>query len=269
MELKLKRPIIFFDIESTGVDPAKDHIVEISLIKVHPDGREEVKTRRINPGVHIPEASTAIHGITDEDVAGEPTFPQVAKSLAAFIQGADLAGYNSNKFDIPILVEEFMRAGIEIDLSGKKFVDVQNIFHKMEQRTLAAAHKFYCGCEIENAHSAEADIRATYNVLKAQLDRYGDELENDVDFLADFTQMSRNVDFAGRIVLNDKDVPVFNFGKHKGRPVAEVFASEPSYYNWMLNGDFPLNTKQVLTRLRLEGQQPGGMALSAANCAKK
>lgn len=269
MELKLKRPIIFFDIESTGVDPAKDHIVEISLIKVHPDGREEVKTRRINPGVHIPEASTAIHGITDEDVRECPTFPQIAKSLAAFIQGADLAGYNSNKFDIPILVEEFMRAGVEIDLSGKKFVDVQNIFHKMEQRTLAAAHKFYCGCEIENAHSAEADIRATYDVLKAQLDRYGDELENDVDFLADFTQMSRNVDFAGRIVFDDNDVPVFNFGKHKGRPVAEVFAAEPSYYSWMLNGDFPLNTKQVLTRLRLEGQQAGGMPVPAANRAKK
>lgn len=252
MELKLKRPIIFFDIESTGVDPAKDHIVEISLIKVHPNGDEEVKTRRINPGVHIPEASTAIHGITDADVAEEPTFPQVAKSLAAFIKGADLAGYNSNKFDIPILVEEFMRAGVEIDLSGKKFVDVQNIFHKMEQRTLSAAYKFYCGSEIENAHSAEADIRATYDVLRAQLDRYADELENDVDFLADFSQMSRNVDFAGRIVLNDKDVPVFNFGKHKGRPVAEVFAAEPTYYSWMMNGDFPMNTKDVITRLRLE-----------------
>lgn len=266
MELKLKRPIIFFDIESTGVDPAKDHIVEISLIKVHPNGDEEVKTRRINPGVHIPEASTAIHGITDGDVADEPTFPQVAKSLAAFIKGSDLAGYNSNKFDIPILVEEFMRAGVEIDLSGKKFVDVQNIFHKMEQRTLSAAYKFYCGSEIENAHSAEADIRATYDVLKAQLDRYAEDLENDVDFLAEFSQMSRNVDFAGRIVLNDKDVPVFNFGKHKGRPVAEVFASEPTYYSWMMNGDFPMNTKQVLTRLRLESQ---GTAAPAANRAKK
>lgn len=260
MELKLKRPLIFFDIESTGVDPAKDHIVEISLIKVRPNGDEESKTRRINPGVHIPEASTAIHGITDDDVKDCPTFPQIAKSLAAFIKGCDLAGYNSNKFDIPILVEEFMRAGVEIDLSGKKFVDVQNIFHKMEQRTLAAAYKFYCGAEIENAHSAEADIRATYEVLKAQLDRYPDDLQNDVDFLADFSRMNRNLDFAGRIVLDDHDVPVFNFGKHKGRPVAEVFATEPSYYNWMLNGDFPLNTKQVLTRLRLE---------NASNPAKK
>ena len=247
MELKLKRPIIFFDIESTGVDPAKDHIVEISLIKVHPNGDEESKTRRINPGVHIPEASTAIHGITDDDVR--------AKSLSAFLKGADLAGYNSNKFDIPILVEEFMRAGVEIDLGGRRFVDVQNIFHKMEQRTLAAAYKFYCGAEIENAHSAEADIRATYDVLKAQLDRYPDDLKNDVDFLAEFSQMNRNVDFAGRIVLDDNDVPVFNFGKHKGRPVAEVFAAEPSYYSWMLNGDFPLNTKQVITRLRLETVQ--------------
>ena len=236
MELKLKRPLIFFDIESTGVDPAKDHIVEISLIKVHPNGDEESKTRRINPGVHIPEASTAIHGITDDDVKDCPTFPQIAKSLAAFIKG------------------------VEIDLSGKKFVDVQNIFHKMEQRTLAAAYKFYCGAEIENAHSAEADIRATYEVLKAQLDRYPDDLQNDVDFLADFSRMNRNLDFAGRIVLDDHDVPVFNFGKHKGRPVAEVFATEPSYYNWMLNGDFPLNTKQVLTRLRLE---------NASNPAKK
>ncbi|MDE6500082.1 MAG: 3'-5' exonuclease [Rikenella sp.] len=254
MELKLKRPIIFFDIESTGVDPGKDHIVEISLIKVHPNGDEEVKTRRINPGVPIPAASTAIHGITDEDVKDCPTFAQIGRSLAEFIQGADLAGYNSNKFDIPILVEEFMRAGIEIDLHGKRFVDVQNIFHKMEQRTLAAAYKFYCGSEIENAHSAEADIRATYEVLKAQLDRYPDALENDIEFLADFSRMSRNVDFAGRIALNDRDVPVFNFGKHKGRPVAEVFASEPSYYSWMMNGDFPMETKQVLTRLRLEAQ---------------
>ena len=251
MELKLKRPLIFFDIESTGVDPGRDHIVEISLIKVHPNGDEEVKTRRINPGVHIPEETTAIHGISDEDVRDCPTFPQIAKSLAAFIKGGDLAGYNSNKFDIPMLVEEFMRAGIEIDLDGKRFVDVQNIFHKMEQRTLAAAHRFYCGTEIENAHSAEADIRATYNVLKAQLDRYPDTLQNDVEFLSDFSQTTRNVDFAGRIVLNDKDVPVFNFGKHKGRPVAEVFAAEPTYYAWMMNGDFPMNTKQVITQLRL------------------
>lgn len=257
MELKLKRPIIFFDIESTGVDPAKDRIVEISLIKVHPNGDEEIKTRRINPEMHIPEASTAIHGITDADVADEHTFRQVAKSLSAFIHGADLAGYNSNRFDIPILVEEFMRAGVEIDLTGKKFVDVQNIFHKMEQRTLSAAYKFYCGSEIENAHSAEADIRATYEVLKAQLDRYSTDLENDVDFLAEFSQMTRNVDFAGRIVLNDKDIPVFNFGKHKGRSVTEVFKSEPTYYNWMMNGDFPLHTKQALTRIRLETADTG------------
>lgn len=257
MELNLKRPIIFFDIESTGVEPAKDHIVEISLIKVHPNGDEEVKTRRINPGVPIPAAATAIHGITDDDVKDCPTFPQIAKSLAAFIAGADLAGYNSNKFDIPILVEEFMRAGVEIDLNGKRFVDVQNIFHKMEQRTLAAAYKFYCGAEIEHAHSAEADIRATYEVLKAQLDRYPEELKNDVAFLSDFSRMSRSVDFAGRIAWNDEGVAVFNFGKHKGRSVAEVFAAEPSYYSWMMNGDFPLETKQVLTRLRLEAMQGG------------
>lgn len=256
MELKLKRPIIFFDVESTGVDPAKDRIVELSLIKVHPNGDEEIKTRRINPGMPIPPASTAVHGITDEDVKDEPTFAQVAKSLAQFIQGADLAGYNSNKFDIPILVEEFMRAGMEIDLSKKHFVDVQNIFHKMEQRTLVAAYKFYCdGKELENAHSAEADVRATYEVLKGQLDRYGEELENDVEFLADFSRMNRNVDFAGRIILNDQDVPVFNFGKHKGRPVKEIFEKEPTYYSWMMNGDFPQDTKRVITQLRLDNSK--------------
>lgn len=256
MELKLKRPIIFFDIESTGVDPARDRIVEISLIKVLPDNAgEEVKTRRINPGMHIPEASSAIHGIYDEDVKDAPTFAQIARSLADFIKGADLAGYNSNKFDIPLLVEEFMRAGVEIDLSGKHFVDVQNIFHKMEQRTLSAAYKFYCDCEIENAHSAEADIRATYEVLKAQLERYED-LENDIEFLAGFSRMNRNVDFAGRVILNEKDIPVFNFGKHKGRPVTDVFESEPTYYAWMMNGDFPLDTKRVITQIRLEAANP-------------
>ena len=250
MELKLKRPIIFFDIESTGVDPAKDHIVEISLIKVHPNGDEESKTRRINPGVHIPEASTAIHGITDDDVRDCPTFPQIAKSLAAFLKGADLAGYNSNKFDIPILVEEFMRAGVEIDLGGRRFVDVQNIFHKMEQRTLVAAYRFYCDRELEGAHSAEADTLATYEVLKAQLDRYP-ELENDVEFLAKFTEQNRCADYAGRILYDKDGVEVFGFGKYRGRPVAEVFREEPGYYSWMMNGDFPMYTKKVITEIRL------------------
>lgn len=253
MQLKLQRPIIFFDIESTGVDPSKDRIVEIALIKVHPDGSEDSKTRRINPEMPIPPASTAIHGITDEDIKDSPTFRSVARSLADFIKGCDLAGYNSNKFDIPLLVEEFMRVDVPISLDGIKFVDVQNIFHKKEQRTLGAAHKFYCGSEIENAHSALADIRATYDVLLAQLDRYED-LENDVDFLSTFSQMTRNVDLAGRIIYNDKNIPVFNFGKHKGRSVCEVLLSEPSYYNWMINGDFPYNTKEVLTKIKNENK---------------
>ena len=251
MDLNLKRPIVFFDLETTGVDAAKDRIVEISMVKVMPDGSEVVRTRLINPQMHIPEASTAIHGITDDDVKDAPAFAQIAKSLCQFIEGCDFGGFNSNRFDLPMLVEEFLRAGVDVDFKKRKFIDVQNIFHKMEQRTLAAAHRFYCGTEIENAHSAEADIRATYNVLKAQLDRYPDTLQNDVEFLSDFSQTTRNVDFAGRIVLNDKDVPVFNFGKHKGRPVAEVFAAEPTYYSWMMNGDFPMNTKQVITQLRL------------------
>lgn len=250
MQLNLKRPIIFFDLETTGVDAAKDRIIEISLIKIHPDSSREVKTRRINPEIPIPAVTTAIHGIRDEDVVDCPPFRNLARSLYAFIEGCDLAGYNSNKFDVPLLVEEFLRAGVEVDLSKTKFVDVQNIFHKMEQRTLSAAYKFYCNSEIENAHSAQADVEATYQVLLSQLDRYP-ELENDINFLAKFSTMTRNVDFAGRIILNDKDIPVFNFGKYKGRSVAEVFEMEPSYYGWMMNGDFSLNTKNVITQIRL------------------
>ncbi|MEG0602309.1 MAG: exonuclease domain-containing protein [Mucinivorans sp.] len=246
--LELKRPIIFFDLETTGVDPASDKIIEIGMIKVHPSGEKEVKTRRINPERHIPQASTVIHGIKDEDVKDEPTFAQIARSLYLWIEGCDLAGYNSNRFDVPMLVEEFLRAGVEIDLSQIKLVDVQNIFHKKEQRTLAAAHKFYCGSEIVNAHSAAADIEATYNVLLAQLDRY-DDLQGDVDFLADYSKMGNFVDFAGRIVLDDQGTEVFNFGKYKGRAVVEVFRREPSYYDWMIKGDFTLNTKNVITRI--------------------
>ncbi len=250
MELKLRRPIVFLDLETTGVDPAKDRIVEVSLVKVQPDGSEEVKTRRINPGMPIPEASTAIHGITDDDVKDEPRFEQIAKSLAAYIEGCDLAGYNSNKFDIPVLAEEFLRAGVDVDLKKRKFVDVQTIFHKMEQRTLVAAYRFYCDRELEGAHSAEADTLATYEVLKAQLDRYPD-LENDVEFLARFTEQNRCADYAGRILYDKDDVEVFGFGKYKGRPVAEVFREEPGYYSWMMNGDFPMYTKKVITEIRL------------------
>lgn len=250
MKLNLKRPIVFLDLETTGVDPAKDRIVEISLVKVMPDGSQEVKTRRLNPEMHIPEAASAVHGIHDEDVANCPTFRGISKSLWSYISGCDFAGYNSNKFDIPVLVEEFLRAGIDVDMDKCRFIDVQNIFHRMEQRTLVAAYKFYCGKDLTQAHSAEADTLATYEVLKAQLDRYS-ELQNDVEFLSEFSARSQNVDFAGRIIYDDKGVEVFNFGKHKGRSVAEVFRTEPSYYAWMMNGDFPLYTKKVITAIRL------------------
>ncbi len=250
MELALRNPIVFLDLETTGVDPSKDRIVELSLLKVFPDGSRDVKTRRINPGMPIPPAATAVHHITDEDVKDSPAFAQIARSLAAFIEGCDLGGYNSNRFDIPVLAEEFLRAGVDVDLKKRKMVDVQNIFHMKEQRTLVAAYKFYCDKDLEGAHSAEADTLATYEVLCSQLDRY-DDLKNDVDFLAGFSERDRTVDYAGRIVYNDKDVEVFNFGKHKGRPVADVFRDEPSYYTWMMDGDFPAYTKKVITEIRL------------------
>lgn len=250
MELNVKNPLVFFDLETTGIDMVNDRIVEICILKVFPDGRTEVKTRRVNPTIPIPAQATAIHGITNEDVKDCPTFKEIAKSLVQLIEGCDFAGYNSNKFDLPLLAEEFIRAGIDFDLKKRKFIDVQTIFHKMEQRTLVAAYKFYCDKDLDNAHSAEADTVATYEVLKAQLDRYP-ELKNDIDFLSDFSAKTRNVDFAGRIVLNDKDVEVFNFGKHRGRPVVEVLENEPGYYAWMMNGDFPLYTKNVLTRIKL------------------
>ena len=249
MELKLKRPIIFFDLETTGVDTSKDRIVEISLVKVMPDGEEIIKTRRLNPQMHIPAEATAIHGITDEDVKDCPTFAQVAKSLEQFIQGCDFGGFNSNRFDLPMLVEEFLRVGINVDFKKRKFIDVQNIFHKMEQRTLVAAYKFYCNKDLTEAHSAEADTLATYEVLKAQLDRYP-TLENDVNALAEFSARGETVDYAGRIVYDSKGNEVFGFGKYKGRLVSEVFATDPSYYTWMMNGDFPLYTKKVIAEIR-------------------
>lgn len=249
MQLNLKRPIIFFDLETTGVDTSKDRIVEISMVKVAPDGSETVKTRRINPQMHIPAESTAIHGITDDDVKDEPTFAQIARSLEQFIAGCDFGGFNSNRFDLPVLAEEFIRAGVEVDFKRRKFIDVQNIFHKMEQRTLVAAYKFYCDKELTDAHSAEADTVATYEVLKAQLDRYP-SLQNDIDSLSEFSSRGETVDYAGRIVYNDKGVEVFAFGKYKGQSVGEVFDREPSYYTWMMEGDFPLYTKKVITEIR-------------------
>ena len=254
MQLNLKNPIVFFDLETTGINITHDRIVEISFLKVYPNGKEEIKSRRINPEMPIPPQATAIHGITDEDVKDCPTFKQVARSLADQLEGCDLAGFNSSRFDVPMLAEEFLRAGVDFDMSKRKFVDVQIIFHKKEQRTLEAAYAFYCNKKLENAHSAEADTRATYEVLKSQLDRYPD-LINDVETLSkEYSSFNDNVDFAGRIIYNDKGVEVFNFGKHRGKPVTEVLAKEPSYYSWMMDGDFPLNTKQVLTKIRLKGQ---------------
>ena len=253
MELNLKRPLVFFDLETTGVDTVNDRIVEVSMIKIMPSGEEVVRTRRINPQMHIPEQATAIHGITDEMVKDEPTFAQIAKSMAQFIEGCDFGGFNSNRFDLPMLVEEFLRAGVDVDFKRCKFIDVQNIFHKMEQRTLVAAYKFYCDKDLQDAHSAEADTRATYEVLKAQLDRYPD-LQNDVASLADFSARGETVDYAGRIVYNDKGEEVFAFGKHKGRRVSDGFEQEPSYYSWMMNGDFPLYTKKVITEIRFRAK---------------
>lgn len=261
MNLKLKRPLAFFDLETTGVNIAVDRIVEISILKVMPDGGEAVKTMKINPGMPIPVESSLIHGIYDADVADAPTFKAVAAELAEFIGDADLAGYNSNKFDIPMLMEEFLRAEVDFSLTERFFVDVQNIFHQMEQRTLKAAYRFYCDKSLENAHSAEADVRATYDVLRSQLDRYQDKewedkadkvsvpVVNDVEALHRFTNLNRPVDFAGRMVFNEQGEEIFNFGKHKGRTVESVFAAEPSYYSWMMQGDFPLYTKKCLERI--------------------
>ncbi len=253
MKLRLKRPIIFFDLETTGVDTARDRIVEVSMIKIMPDGEEITRTRRLNPGMPIPPEATAVHGITDDDVRDCPTFPQVAKSLAQFIQGCDFGGFNSNRFDLPVLVEEFMRAGVDVDFKRRRFVDVQNIFHKKEQRTLVAAYRFYCDKELEDAHSAEADTRATYEVLQAQIERY-DDLENDIDFLAEYSSQGNAADFAGRILYDEQGCEVFNFGKHRGCSVEEVFRREPSYYDWMMNGDFPLYTKKLITEIRMRAK---------------
>lgn len=251
MKLNLKSPIVFFDLETTGTNINFDRIVEICYLKVYPNGNEETKTLRINPEMHIPEQASAVHGIYDDDVKDCPTFKEVAKKIASDIEGCDLAGFNSNRFDIPVLAEEFLRAGVDIDLMKHKFVDVQVIYHKLEQRTLSAAYQFYCGKNLEDAHTAEADTRATYEVLKAQLDKYSDVLENDIAFLSQYSSFTKNVDFAGRIVYNDNGVEVFNFGKYKGIPVVEVLQKDPGYYSWILQGDFTLNTKNVLTKIRL------------------
>ncbi len=242
--------MVFFDLETTGVNVASDRIVEISWLKIQPDGRESKQTQLVNPTIPIDPRAIAIHGITDEDVKDKPTFSEIARTLARDFEGCDLAGYNSNKFDIPLLAEEFLRAGVDFDLRKRKFIDVQVIFHKMEQRTLIAAYKFYCQKDLEDAHSAEADTRATYEILKAQLDHY-EHLQNDVDYLSVFSTQNRSVDLAGRIIYNDKDIEVFNFGKYKGEPVEEVLKKDPGYFGCILNGDFPLYTKKVLTNIKL------------------
>lgn len=281
MKLNLKRPLAFFDLETTGVNVASDRIVEISILKAMPDGSEQIKTMRINPGIPIPLESSLIHGIYDEDVSREPTFKQAGEELARFLDDCDLAGYNSNKFDIPVLMEEFLRAGIDFDIDNRHFVDVQNIFHQMEQRTLRAAYQFYCGKVIENAHSAEADIKATYEVLLAQIGRYENQdwedkkgviskpVQNNIEALHKFTNLNKPVDFAARMVYNDEGVELINFGKHKGRSVEDVFQAEPSYYNWMQNGDFPLYTKRCLEKIwKRWNAKKEGLRVGKLNAAK-
>jgi len=254
MNLNLKRPLVFIDLEATGLNIATDGIVEIALLKIYPNGNKESKVFRVNPTIPIPPDVSKIHGIFDKDVLSCSTFKEIAQEVNSFIGGCDLAGYNSNKFDIPMLIEEFTRCEIHFDLSSRKLIDVQNIFHKMEQRTLAAAYKFYCDKDLVNAHAAEADTNATFEVLTAQLEKY-ESLKNDVDFLSQFSSINKNVDLAGRIIFNDKGEEVFNFGKHKGRLVFDIFTTEPSYYDWMMKGDFATNTKTVITQLRLRGKK--------------
>jgi len=261
MKLNLKRPLAFFDLETTGTNIGIDRIVEISVIKLHPDGSEEVKTWRVNPGMPIPLESSLVHGIYDEDIKDEAFFKDLATEIAEFFGPSDLAGYNSNKFDIPMLMEEFLRANVLFDLDNRHFVDVQNIFHQMEQRTLRAAYQFYCGKDIVNAHSAEADTRATMEVLQAQVEKYENiawedkkgnrsfPVVNDVEALHKFTNLNKPVDFAGRMVYNESGLETFNFGKHKGKSVEDVLKIEPSYYSWMMQGDFPLYTKRKLEEI--------------------
>ncbi len=263
MKLNLERPLVFFDLETTGLNVGKDKIVEISLLKVMPDGEEITHTMLINPGCHIPIECSEVHGIYDKDVADKPKFEELADDILSFIGDADLAGFNSNKFDIPLLVEEFLRCGRRLDFRNRRCIDVQNIFHKMEPRNLVAAYKLYCGKDLNDAHQAEADTKATYEVLKAQLDKYQNQeyedrktgiksipIQNDVKALSSFSSETRMVDFAGHIVFNDRDEEVFNFGKHKGETVENVFRKEPSYYAWMMNADFPLYTKEIITMIK-------------------
>lgn len=254
MKLNLNRPLVFFDLETTGTNIIHDRIVEISVVKLMPDGQVHERTRRINPEMPIPAEATAIHHITDADVASEPTFRQVAASLAQFLAGCDIAGFNSNRFDIPLLDQEFARCGVDFDISRARFIDVQTIYHKKEPRTLVAAYKYYCDKNLEEAHSALADTRATMEVLMAQLEKY-DDLPTELNALSEYSSPNRNVDLMGRLVYDDQKREVINFGKYKGRLAEEVLAADPGYYSWIMQGDFAQNTKNAFTRVRLRASK--------------
>lgn len=249
MNLKLTKPIVFFDLETTGIQIATDRIVEISILKIFPNGNKESKTWLVNPEMEISKEAIAIHGITNEKVVTEPTFNELASKVSEMIEGCDLAGFNSNRFDIPLLAEEMLRADVNFDMQNRKAIDVQVIFHKKEQRTLSAGYEFYCGKNLENAHSAEADTLATYEILEAQIEKY-DDVENDIDFLSEYSSHTKRVDFAGFIIYDENDVENFSFGKYKGQKVTDVLRANPGYYSWMKNADFPLYTKKVLTQIK-------------------
>jgi len=252
MNLKLSKPLVFFDLETTGINIATDRIVEISILKVNPDGSEITYTQRVNPIVDIPKEASDIHGITNEMLLNEPTFKEIAPKVSDLIKGCDLAGFNSNRFDIPLLAEEMLRSEVDFDMKNRLAIDVQTIFHKKEQRTLSAGYKFYCDKDLENAHSAEADTIATYEILKAQLDKY-DDLENNTKTLSEFSTQRKRADFAGFILFDDDDLEIFSFGKYKGKKVTDILEENPGYYNWIQNADFPLYTKKVLTEIKLRG----------------
>lgn len=252
MNLNLSKPLVFFDLETTGINIATDRIVEISLLKVHPDGKEETYTQRVNPIIEIPKEVTAIHGITNEDVLNEPTFKEIATKVAEMIKGCDLAGFNSNRFDIPLLAEEMLRVDVDFDMKNRLAIDVQTIFHKKEERTLSAGYKFYCDKELKDAHSAEADTTATYEILKAQIAKYEDIGTNTKD-LSEFSTQRKRADFAGFLLYDESGEEIFSFGKYKGKKVTEILEENPGYYAWIQNADFPLYTKKVLTEIKLRG----------------
>lgn len=252
MQLNLTKPLVFFDLETTGINIASDRIVEIAILKILPDGSEESYTQRVNPVIEIPKEASEIHGITNEDVLNEPTFKEIAQKISDLIKGCDLAGFNSNRFDIPLLAEEMLRADVDFSMKNRAAIDVQTIFHKKEQRTLSAGYEFYCNKSLENAHAAEADTRATYEILKAQLDKY-DDLENNTKKLEEFSTQRKRADFAGFLLFDDNGEEIFSFGKYKGKKVTDILQENPGYYAWIQNADFPLYTKKVLTEIKLRG----------------